>query len=67
MTGCECADPRCLYCGGKCRADQPEDHVLLYKRYDMENCELWMCIECADDAIQSGLHIASAHELDMEE
>ena len=49
---CECADPWCPACGGKCR--QPES-VVLY-RVDMDDrTGTAFCERCAEDACSSGV------------
>jgi hypothetical protein len=52
MARCECSDPGCPCCKGKCRHEATETVF----RVDMED---WtgtdMCGGCADDALDSGV------------
>lgn len=49
---CECADPACPVCRGRCRT---QAELLLF-RIDMTDLTgTAMCDPCADDALDSGL------------
>lgn len=49
---CQCADPQCPYCAGRCT----RDYELTIYRIDMEDhTGTRMCEQCSEDAMQSGV------------
>lgn len=48
---CECSDPGCPVCRGKC-ADVA---TMELERADMSNARVCMCDDCASDALDSGI------------
>ena len=51
MYTCECSDKLCPACHGNC----DNDGIVALVRIDMDSAELFLCEECAADAMESGL------------
>ena len=54
MTKCECADPKCAV-HAKESICPNEGSLFLYRVDMVDNCGLFFCDECAQDALESGL------------
>jgi len=57
---CECADPACPICLGRCKREAEE---CLFRIDTLDVTGTCMCEECAADALASGVY--TTHDLEM--